>query len=282
MESLNWRDDPVKKRFFKEQISTRFSFGVACCKVVNKKTYILMVRKRYTYAFNQFVNGRYNSNNRTEVMYLFNNMTLEEKLDILSLNFLHLWYKIWLNSVTRTNSFFIAKNKFESAFLIDNGEKLRRYINQSKTNGHLWWDIPKGRRKNKHESNIICAVREFYEETGIYKNYYNIIPQAIRNYSFVDNNVRYNSTYFISIESKPIIPIINFSLQEQINEIQDIKWMDIADIRHVDKDNRLENLIHPIFNFIKRYNKKNKLSVAQELLMTESNSDYLINTHNSI
>ena len=75
---------------------TKKSYGVACCRFNKKnKLQILLIKKRYTYCFAAFVLGQYNKNEKY-LKFLFNGMTVQEKIDILSLNFDILWYKIWM------------------------------------------------------------------------------------------------------------------------------------------------------------------------------------------
>lgn len=250
--------DKIKPKFvfnektkYKNNIKDKISLGVACCRINNNKPEILLVCKRYTYAYHTFTHGKYNSSSNNELIKLFNGMTLEEKIDILSLNFIQIWYRIWLNSKHCRDVYFPAKNKYESTFAIDGGVRLRNLINLS-TNSRKIWEIPKGRKKSKVESEIHCAIREFEEETNVLKKSYKIYPTATRKHSFIDVGVRYTSTYYIAMAKCNIIPKINFGTQDQLDEISDIRWMDIESIRHVDDMCRLEKLIIPIFRFVKK------------------------------
>lgn len=232
----------------------RVSLGVACCRYNGNRPEILLVCKRYTYAFHIFGHGKYNSGSNSELITLFNGMTVEEKLDILSLNFTHIWYRLWLNSSQRSANYFLAKNKFESTFVVDGGARLKKLIAKSSNAGKIW-EIPKGRKKNKVEPDIHCAVREFYEETGIPKKNYKIFPWATRVYSFVDAGVRYTNHYYLAFTKHNIEPKVDFGMQDQVDEISDIKWMNIDEIRHIDDTGRLETFITPIFKFMKKHAK---------------------------
>lgn len=232
----------------------KFSLGVACCRFNGNKPEIMLVRKRYTYAFNIFGHGKYNSGSNAELIGLFNGMTIEEKLDILSLNFMQIWYRLWLHSTPRNASYFLAKNKFESTFVVDGGVRLRKLIEKSGNSSPVW-EIPKGRKKNKQEADIHCAIREFYEETGVAKKNYKIFPWATRTYSFVDSGAKYTNTYYLAFTKYNIEPRIDFGMQDQVDEVSDIRWMSIEDIRYVDEHKRLEKFIRPIFNFMKKHAK---------------------------
>lgn len=233
----------------------RVSLGIACCRFNKDKPEILLVCKRYTYAYNLFTQGKYNSNSNAELIELFNGMTVEEKLDIRSLNFMQIWYRIWLDNTSRSANYFLAKNKFESTFVVDGGVRLKKLLAKS-THSNKIWEIPKGRKSNKTEPDIHCAVREFREETGIHKKNYKLFPSAKRVYSYIDDGIKYVNIYYLAYTKHNIEPKIDFGLADQVDEICDIRWMNIDEIRLVDPTGRLEKFVRPIFNFMKKHAKK--------------------------
>lgn len=233
----------------------RVSLGIACCRFNGNIPEMLLICKRYTYSYNLFTHGKYNSSNNAEIINLFSGMTIDEKLDVLSNNFTQIWYRIWLNSAQRSATYFLAKNKFESTFAVDGGVRLKKLMLKASHSNKIW-ELPKGRKKNKAEPDIHCAVREFYEETGISKKNYKLFPYATRTYSYVDANTRYTNTYYLAFTKLNIEPKINLLLQDQVDEVSDIRWMSLEDIRHIDETKRLEKFIRPIFNFMKKNVKK--------------------------
>ena len=255
-ENSNWRNPGGIRRQPRRQTPhnrrTRRSFGVACCRINNGRPEVLIDNKRYTYELSEFAHGKYKSNDSYEIVRLFNGMTVDEKHDILSLNFMQIWYRIWLGHAHKTTAFFAAKNKFESTFVVDGGVRLRRLISKS-TNGYRIWEIPKGRKNSNAEENIHCAIREFYEETGVNKKKYRMFPDATRTYSFVDNDTRYIFTYYIAIATHNIIPRVNFSSCEQATEVYNLRWASIEEIRFLDPSGRLEQVVKPVFKYIKKH-----------------------------
>jgi len=231
------------------------SRGIACCRFNDNRPEMLMICKSYTYSLNLFVHTRYDSNNNGEIIALLNGMTVDEKRDLLSLNFMQMWYRVYLNNTQKSSVFFLAKNKFETTFVADGGSRLRRLLSKS-THSNRIWEIPKGRKRNKYEPDIHCAIREFHEETGVSKKSYKIYPCATRVYSYIDDGVRYTNIYYLAFTKHNFEPRIDFSSQEQIGEISDIRWMNIEDVRRVDESHRLEPFIKPIFGFMKKYAKK--------------------------
>lgn len=167
----------------------------SCCE-------ILLIRKRASYAYITFVKGAYGRNNDAEICKLFNNMTVEEKICILSLDFSKIWYFSYLIHPHKLQSKELSKyegykTKFEKRFLIDGGQRLQRLMRRSR-NIDLIWEIPKG-MMNKAESPIQSAIREFYEETGIKKSKYRILwgVKPIE-HIFSDEGVTYRYVYYIA------------------------------------------------------------------------------------
>lgn len=250
------------------------SCGIACLRTDSKNQLeILLVKKRYTYEFCDFVLGNYDSSSResinTSVRKLVNNMTIHEKIDILSLNFDTMWFKIWLESpilksykpiintenaydtLKKIKSYEKKKKKFTNVFLRDNGERLKNIVLNSKNNTsiELMWEIPKG-RKRKIETNLDCAIREFKEETNIEQDNYNIlfdINPIIETLN--SSNTTYIHKYFVAYstyQSKPELKIIkNLS---QVTEISSIKWLKLNEIKFLDNKNRLYHLVSKIFS----------------------------------
>lgn len=227
------------------------SIGVSCCRFNENRLEMLMVCKRYTYMYYIFVHGKYSSMSDDELIKIFNGITIDEKYDLLSLNFMQIWYRIYLNKPHKSSMYVLAKNKFESTFVIDGGSRLTKLLAKS-THAKKIWEIPKGRKKNKNEPDIHCAIREFKEETGILKKSYKIFPRATRTYSYTDMGIKYTNTYYFAFCKHNLDVKINFNSKDQIEEIADIKWMNIDEIRLIDINKRLERFIRPIFNFMRK------------------------------
>jgi 8-oxo-dGTP pyrophosphatase MutT (NUDIX family) len=232
------------------------SYGIALCRFNKEKNYqseILMIKKRYTYYYFNFVFGLYAIQNIKQLRILFDNMTFSEKVDILSMRFNIMWYRLWLcnpektfdadklikNISKNTNQpqknikyYHKKKNKFESTFLKDGGSQLRKLITNS-SNSTTPWEIPKG-GKNENELDLNCAVREFEEETGISFNNYTMLwsTPPIKVSHRVDNTV-YISIYYVAYlnNDSKWSPKINFNLQNQLNEVEEVRWVSLDEIK---------------------------------------------------
>lgn len=233
------------------QPTERISVGVACTRFTPTGMEILLVKKRYTYAFNKFVNGRYRSEDRPGLIAMFDGMTADEKLDILSLNFTQIWYRIWLNNSQKISSFYSAKSKFENTFMADGGVKLKYLMSRSQKFGSLVWEIPKGRKKSKNESDIHCGLREFTEETSVTKKQIKLMPDNTQ-YSYISDGTKYTFIYYFALARTHIDPHISLTNKTQVGEIIEIKWMNLLAIQQIDGEGRLTQCVRKIFKFMKR------------------------------
>jgi 8-oxo-dGTP pyrophosphatase MutT (NUDIX family) len=260
-------------------MKTKISYGIALCrnnKEKNNAVEIVLIKKRYSYHYQSFVMGHYKKNDYQYIKYLLDHMSFSEKMDIMSMQFNHMWYRIWLNNpekyynITdmykyemgisdsermsfgdRTSNirmhkmYFQKKNKFEQNFRSKSDIQMLRSLIYQSTSSELIWEIPKGRKNSSEvsgtspgefasETNLDCAIREFYEETSIdtkkYKIRHNVEPVIS---SFVDEKIVYKTIYYIAElrdQSENLIPHINYKSFHQVSEIEQIKWVSLAEI----------------------------------------------------
>lgn len=253
----------------KKQRLVRRSAGIACCRYnTTRKCYeILLVKKRCSYNFVSFVLGYYSKKDEKQLKTLFNGMTHAEKVDIISLKYNQLWYHVMLNypdyldinsdrmSKGDINAYIRKKNKFESTFVVDGGIKLRSLINGTH-NSELLWEIPKG-RKSKNELTFDCAMREFKEETNMRSSNYKVIT-SINPITeiYICTGITYSNKYYVAETNIQTDPRMSFVNPHQISEIEDIKWMNTADISICDPIGRLHKQVKAIFKQYKSYRKR--------------------------
>ena len=211
------------------------SYGIACCRNISGIPEILLIRKRVTFAFSEFTNMNFNIYDDNVILRLLNAMTTDEKIDILSLNFAQIWYRMWLS--TKPNSKFCKfKQLFDKAFYVDNGVRLKRLISISKCGNYIW-EIPKGHREDCDAAPMITAIREFCEETNIDKTDYRIIANRSIKISFIDENVTYTYIYYIAAGDTHTIGSITLN---NLLEVSEIRWMNLNEIKLIDYNARLE------------------------------------------
>lgn len=269
------------------------SYGIALCRyaptginhVGPRRMQTLMVKKRFTYQFFEFVFGRYKPNDTKHLMYLFNNMTYAEKICILNMKFSDMWYKIWLSDPEKSyfygygqirdgilsarkpskalaqekglGAYFKKKNKFESAFVKDSGKRLLDMIEVS-SNSEAPWDIPKG-HKNLDEQDLNAAVREFEEETGVDPKNYTILWDAkpiITTYQSWDGNI-YKHHYYLAKTEGDWNPKVSFKKYSQVIEIECVKWVTMNDIQFLqlnpEHHKRMVSLVGTLTKVFKKY-----------------------------
>jgi 8-oxo-dGTP pyrophosphatase MutT (NUDIX family) len=204
------------------------------------KISIMMVSRKYSLGYVEFLKGKYNVYDPNSVKFIFEQMYQEEifslansSYDDILYNFVNRKNETKKTVLNRIYENFIsaeypqAKTKFN--MLRDNKPEhnlphsLDYYIKtvQPKYFGKEW-GFPKGRKYKYYEKNISCAVREFEEETGYEKNDYvmlnKIIPleENLRG----TNNFHYRHIYYISLDNKNN----EDSVKYDDHEIGEIKW----------------------------------------------------------
>jgi hypothetical protein len=137
------------------------------------KIEFLMIQRKDTLGYIEFMRGKYNINNTDYIQSLFNQMTNLELERIETIDFESLWNSLWDYQISRQykQEYDNALEKYELLKIGGNEEvpvkKLAEYIESA---SREWltpeWGFPKGRRSLR-ESEITCALREFTEETGL-------------------------------------------------------------------------------------------------------------------
>jgi 8-oxo-dGTP pyrophosphatase MutT (NUDIX family) len=188
----------------------------------------LMIQRKDTMGYIDFVRGKYAAHNKDKMIGVcLEEMTLLEKHNLVSKSFDQIWSELWINHESKT-----FKNEYESA-----KEKFQRLDITSLVDTSVnhfdfqEFGFPKGRR-NMKESNIVCAEREFFEETGYNKGTY----KFLKNYPTVDeeftgtNGIRYRHIYYVVKMNDDITPPkIDKHNIVQTGEVQNIGWFTIEE-----------------------------------------------------
>ena len=153
------------------------SYGIILFRWFNGEYQYLMVRRKNTFAYIDFVYGNYLPNNAIQLQKNFDEMTIHEHNIIKTGLFQTCWSHCWDSKKMDTQ----LEDKFNKirpniAAFIDNSTK--KWIEPE-------WEFPKG-RKNSGELDLNCAIREFNEETGF----------NINNIVHIENILPFEETYF--------------------------------------------------------------------------------------
>jgi 8-oxo-dGTP pyrophosphatase MutT (NUDIX family) len=243
-------------------IRTKISFGIILTRrnAASGQQEAMLERDRYSYEFSEFVHGRYSRKNVRAVVALIGGMSINERLDIYSLDFTQIWYRIWLTA-DRHELFHKKFSKFHSSWMRDDGGTFLRSLIQGGAGACMSpppperWGFPKGRRQSNRESDISCAIREFEEETGIPKRDYQILSGIKRRSVHIHMGVRYVQVFYVAMVRRHLMPVVDLRRLDQAAEIAELRWLNIAQIRLLDYPNtsRLEALARPAFRYVKNY-----------------------------
>jgi len=241
------------------------SFGIIVFRIKNDIPQYLMIRRKDTLGYIDFMRGKYSAYNKYYIMNMVMQMTVEEKQKLLENDFDSLWLELWGTSSSILNQYkseeVSSKEKFN---LLKDGvyTKLGFYnmtqlIEESKKYYTSWdepeWGFPKGRR-NYQETDYECALREFSEETGYpakkLKNVHNILPfEEI----FTGSNYKsYKHKYYLMyMNYEHTEAVTNY----QIDEVSQMMWKNYEECVSSMRTYNLEKirLITNIHNAIKKY-----------------------------
>ena len=197
----------------------------------------LMIQRKDSLSFMEFIRGKYEPANQLYVIKLLSGMTTNERNMIQTVPFETLWNYVWYQPSTRlSQEFDAAKNKFMT--IVD---CLPHLITTSVSPyDEPEWGFPKGRRRLK-ENDLVCAIREFGEETGFTEQ-----DIAIDNISpfeevfYGTNNILYRHVYYLAQMVNPDSsnPQINPANVNQAREVRAICWFNIGEtMSHIREHN---------------------------------------------
>ena len=217
----------------------------------------LMICRKDSIGYIDFLRGRYPTTTLGHLVRLFNEMTVDERERIRNNDFNSLWSSLW-------------GGKLGSSYRLEESESLEKFNSLKKgirihdepvtidslINGCTteWetpeWGFPKGRRENQ-ERDITCALREFEEETGYSARDLDVISNVVPYEEiFSGSNLKsYKHKYFVAHCKPSVVPVRQF----QTTEVGDMKWVTLEQavslIRPYNKErliilNRLDHVLN--------------------------------------
>jgi hypothetical protein len=197
--SLNiWFEECEKKKsyqFLKDNIDLNDYKNI-----INDNIQFLMVQRKHSLGYLEFMRGRYSIENIDNLKILVEQMTSEEISDILNIDFDLLWNRLWdINNIKNKNhhkEYIQSKQKFYQIKINhpDLISSIKPLYNFNE------WGFPKGRRES-YESDLVCAIREFEEETNLVEPNYIVLEKckSIRENLTGTNGLQYVHNYYLSI-----------------------------------------------------------------------------------
>lgn len=247
-------DDFINVKKSKHDQSFVHSYGVACVrKNPDSKCYeILMIKKRHTYLFIEFVRGMYDPFKDRDLEYMFDSMTITEKSMIQTRNFDTLWNYCNGEPTKSSHRSIYTRSLRKYTTLIERGEDVILSLLTKTNNACLLWEIPKGRSQKK-ESPLLSATREFEEETGLSKDSYRILfDEGTIEYSFIDCGVKYKYIYYIAVLGSNINPKYDYRNEHMLWELSELRFMTSNGIQELNNQ-RLAKTARIIIKKAKKY-----------------------------
>lgn len=205
---------------FKECADPVTSCGVICRRSdAEGRDMFLLVQRKDSFAFVEFMRGKYRVCDTPYISRLFDGMTIDERRAVAMSSFEALWMDLW-NGFGKPNpqEYEDARDKFDD---------LRRrgciswLIETTDGRESPEWGFPKGRRALSDESDVDCAIREMREETGIDSHQVRVMPGRRFEERFMGSNgVEYNHVYFLAdlIDDSAVVRTCD-------REVRDARWV---------------------------------------------------------
>lgn len=219
----------------------------------------LMIQRVDSFGYIEFIRGKYSVNNYQFLKNIVDEMTVQEKENILTKSFDDLWFTLWgdYSGLQYRGEKQVSKNKYlQLKSGVDNGDikyDLQSLIATSTTKWeNAEWGFPKGRR-NHQEKDIDCAFREFTEETGYskecLKQVFNLLPYEE---IFIGSNLKcYKNKYFLSYMTSNECDTCGY----QVSEVKNMKWLTYSECMEIIRPYNIEkkNMLTCINNTLHKF-----------------------------
>lgn len=215
---------------------------------------VLIIKKRYTYQYSDFVFSKYDAKSEQDLRRLFSKMTLQEKIIVKSCNFEHMWFHL-MGRDLHNEKYYKFLEKYNVLLSKHSVENIYKMLDETPYVESTLYEFPKGHKNQKNEPNIITAIRETEEETNINHSCFNLIPNLKRSYTIKDNNIKYVVVYYVAKMIIDIEPKISIRKEEQCSEIDTIKWMGLKDLKNIHHNGRIYDFAKYVLNMTRREHK---------------------------
>lgn len=185
----------------------------------------LLYQRRDTYEYMEFMRGIWAEYNLVKI---FDRMTVSERERIRNYTFRELWDDLFVVKTYKYyhDSFEKSKKKYDGI-----RDSIPHYLDLSRSNIlHTPWGFPKGKKNGHLEDSLVCAKREFEEETKFSPEHITFHEGAVYEEKYIGSNNRaYMSTYFVGKCDHPLVStymptnhhIRKFTVSE---EAEDVGW----------------------------------------------------------
>lgn len=254
-----------KGHHMKDCLNPKTSLGIVLYKRERDKNDFLLICRRNTIGFVEFIRGKYVYSDIEYIKDLFRVMTKMEVEIIKTKPFEYLWEYLWMDKkFNNPNDLKLKKNytnalekynKIKNGYYVNNKlvkiddfyESLDRFYDEQE------WGFPKGRR-SYCETDYEAALREFNEETQITHSDIRIISDTHRFeeiYKSYDN-VTYKNIYYVAEYIGKSDIKIDDTNKMQYTEVSNIGFYALVDAMDKIRDYSIEkkNILAEINRYI--------------------------------
>jgi 8-oxo-dGTP pyrophosphatase MutT (NUDIX family) len=226
------------------------SIGLISFRIHNDEIEYLMICRKDTLGYIDFIRGKYSVFNKDYVLNMLKQMTNNEKHKLKTLNFEDLWVDLWgtksVSSQYKSEEIISYEklNSLRNGISVKNEFYNLELLIEESNHYPLWedpeWGFPKGRR-NYQEKDFDCALREFNEETGYstkqIMTFQNIYPfEEI----FTGSNYKsYKHKYYLAYMKYNNTLVID---KFQKSEVSKLEWKNFDDCIHAIRPYNLEKI----------------------------------------
>jgi 8-oxo-dGTP pyrophosphatase MutT (NUDIX family) len=181
--------------------------------------------------------GKYELRDEEAIQTLVDQMTLAERVRLLTRPFGELWRELWNGPASRRYhaEYEQARAKFDILRAGSGGRRgLASYCEASPT---VWtepeWGFPKGRRSST-ETEIACALRETWEEAGVRPGDLRVLPgEPLLEEFRGSNGICYRHRYWIA-EAAPGLEVrVDPGNADQQREVGDVRWCQLEEAQRL-------------------------------------------------
>jgi len=222
------------------------SIGVIAFKPSTEGIKYLMIRRKDSLGYVDFMRGRYPLYNKEYLMNIINEMTDIEKNNLLTKPFNELWNNLWGEDIgiQYRGEERSSKDKYmqlKEGYIFNDNKitTLEDLINEC---NEKWnepeWGFPKGRR-NYQEKDLDAAIREWEEETGYRRSEIKLVSNLLPYEEIFtgSNNKSYKHKYYIALFTNDI-NIENSNFQE--TEVSALSWSTFKECNNLIRPYNLE------------------------------------------
>ena len=204
----------------------------------------LMIRRKDSIGFVEFMRGKYPIYNKLYIQNIISEMTVVEKNKIITCEFDTLWRELWGDNlgIQYRGEEKVAREKFESIKNgINSGSNIYSFKTLVEECSTQWseteWGFPKGRHNNQ-EKDLLCALREFEEETGYSRHSIKLVQNLITfEEIFTGSNYKsYKHKYYLATMENINEPHLSY----QKSEVSKMEWKTFEESNNLIRPYNLE------------------------------------------